>query len=150
MCQRLKKLYNLKVKEKTVLKLLREIDPSGVDGRCQYRLKRRNYSVPGPNFIWHADGHDKLKRYGFSIYGIIDGFSKKILLLEVSSTNKDPRVIGFFYYKLIEKLKYLPEIIRTDRGTEVGIMENAHITLRYNHNDSHAGVRVLLKERVYA
>ena len=28
--------------------------------------------VQGSNFIWHADGYDKLKSYGFAIHGCID------------------------------------------------------------------------------
>ena len=27
----------------------------------------------GPNFIWHMDGYDKLKPYGITIHGCIDG-----------------------------------------------------------------------------
>ena len=27
----------------------------------------------GPNFLWHINGYDKLKAYGFAIHGWIDG-----------------------------------------------------------------------------
>lgn len=26
-----------------------------------------------PNFLWHIDGYDELKPYGFAIHGCIDG-----------------------------------------------------------------------------
>ena len=26
-----------------------------------------------PNFVWHLDGYDKLKPYGFAIHACIDG-----------------------------------------------------------------------------
>ena len=29
--------------------------------------------MQGPNYIWHCDGNDKLKKYGFCIHGCIDG-----------------------------------------------------------------------------
>ena len=43
--------------------------------------------VPGPNFIWHIDGYDKLKPYGFCIHGAVDGYSRRILWLEVGPSN---------------------------------------------------------------
>ena len=45
------------------------VDPEGVEARRRKRLKRRVYSTKGSNQIWHADGHDKLKKYGFSFHG---------------------------------------------------------------------------------
>ena len=41
------------------------------------------YSVPGPGALWHSDGNDKLKRYGFPIHGAMDGYSRKLLWLKV-------------------------------------------------------------------
>ena len=31
------------------------------------------FMVQGPDFVWHLDGYDKLKPYGFPIHGCIDG-----------------------------------------------------------------------------
>ena len=28
----------------------------------------------GPNSVWHCDGMDELKPYGFAIHGCIDGY----------------------------------------------------------------------------
>lgn len=28
----------------------------------------------GPNFLWHVDGYDKLKQFGFAIHGAIVGY----------------------------------------------------------------------------
>lgn len=30
--------------------------------------------MQGPNYVWHLDGYDKLKPYGFAIHACIDGF----------------------------------------------------------------------------
>ena len=49
----------------------------------------------GPNFLWHLDGYDKLKQFGFAIHGCIDGFSRFIIWLESASTNNDPKVTGY-------------------------------------------------------
>jgi len=68
-------------------------DPEGVEQRRKHRLKRRVYQnkvlntillyryyttfciwfMQGPDFLWHIDGYDKLKPFGFPIHGCIDG-----------------------------------------------------------------------------
>ncbi|OXU16911.1 hypothetical protein TSAR_000877, partial [Trichomalopsis sarcophagae] len=70
--KRIRNVYKLKVRQKVVIRFLKELDPEGVEARSRYKLKRRVYEVPGPNYLWHADNHDKLKRFGFAIYGCID------------------------------------------------------------------------------
>ena len=32
-----------------------------------------SFLFQGPNFLWHIDGYDTLKAYGFAIHGCIDG-----------------------------------------------------------------------------
>ena len=32
--------------------------------------------MPGPKFVWHLDGYDKLKPSGFTIHGASDGYSR--------------------------------------------------------------------------
>ena len=46
--------------------------------------------------MWHLDGCDKLKRFGFAIHGVIDGCCR-ILWLNVGTTNNDPEVIANYY-----------------------------------------------------
>ena len=77
--------------------IIKTIDPEGVNRRRRRRLHRRSYVTQGPNYVWHIDGHDKLKPFGFSIHGCIDGFSRKLMWLEVGTTNKMPEVIAKFY-----------------------------------------------------
>ena len=72
------------IQRETVRLVLKELDPEGVDRRSRYRLQRREYFAKGPNYIWHLDGYDKLKPFGFCIHGSIDGYSRRRLLwLEV-------------------------------------------------------------------
>ena len=61
--------------------LVKELDPESVNLRRSGTLRRRIYHSPGPNFVWHVDGYDKLKPYGFPVHGCIDGYSRKILWL---------------------------------------------------------------------
>ena len=51
----------LAVRKEDVRLIFRELDPDGVAAKLSRRLERRTYTVPGPNFIWHLDGYDKLR-----------------------------------------------------------------------------------------
>lgn len=44
---------------------LRRVDPIGTEVRAlaNRTLRRRQYSVPAPNAMWHIDGNHKLIRY---------------------------------------------------------------------------------------
>jgi len=101
-----------------VMQRLKEIDPAGTADRKRKKLQRRLYNSPGPNFCWHIDGYDKLKPFGFPIHGCIDGFSRKIIWLEIVTSNNNPHIIADLYLKSMEKLEVMPKIVRSDNGTE--------------------------------
>lgn len=44
---------------------LRRVDPQGSYMRRLLHLRRRKYSVAGPQSLWHIDGNHKLTRSGF-------------------------------------------------------------------------------------
>ena len=105
--------------------ILREVDPDGCEERRRHRLKRRAYINPGPNFCWYMDGYDKLKPYGLPIHGCIDGFSRKMIWLKLSKSNNNPEVILKFYLDSVRILGGCPQKIRTDYGTENGLVAAA-------------------------
>ena len=74
MHQRLQNDRGLAVDHETVRQIVKGLDPEGVDFRSRRKLRRRKYFAKGPNFIWHTDGYDKLKPFGFCIHGAIDGY----------------------------------------------------------------------------
>ena len=61
--------------------LLATMDHEGTKTRKSRRLKRRIYLNKGPNYMWHADGYDKLKPYGISIHGCIDGYFEFLCII---------------------------------------------------------------------
>lgn len=144
MKQKLEKVYGLSVKNSTVLELIKILDPDGVAGRRRRGLRRRLYKNFGPNYVWHVDGHNKLNRFGFHIHGCIDGFSRKVLWLNVGTSNKDPRFVLNHYLKTVKKLKNIPTLLRSDRGTENSLIGPIHQALRYIHNDELSGLRSYL------
>lgn len=140
MWQCLVRTHGLHVYRDTVLRLMWIIDPEGMERRKAKRFTRRQYSCPGPNHVWHIDGYDKLKPFGFAIHGAIDGFSRKIMWLEVGASNNDPHVVAKNYLDCIEKLKYVPRIMRSDLGTENSVVKLLQAYFRPpQHNDPFAG-----------
>ena len=73
---------------------IRILCPYDVNQRRKRRLHRRAYIAPGPRFACHIDRYDKLKK--FAIHGCIDGYSRKLLWLEVGPTNNRPEVTALF------------------------------------------------------
>ena len=83
-------------------------------------IRRRSYNVPGPNYLWHADGNHKLIRYKLVIHAAVDGFSRLITYLNCANNNRAETVLSQFMNATLEF--GVPSRIRTDRGSEnVGI-----------------------------
>jgi hypothetical protein len=135
------------VTQKTTLEIMRLIDPEGIRLRGIHRLRRRMYTNNGPNFLVHVDGNDKLKPFGISIHGAIDGFSRRIIWLKAGFTNSDPRYIAGLYMDHVLNTMSVPRQVRHDAGTENGILVDLHIALRSSHQDSIEGLPVHLSGR---
>lgn len=132
------KLNGFKVKREHIRLLLKVIDPNGVDTRSRRRLKRRSYWSKGPNFCWHLDSYDKLKKYGLCINGCIDGYTRKLVWLMVGRSNNDPKVIGRYYLDAVTNHGGFPVFMRGDMGTEnslIAAMQNLFSRNEaYEHN----------------
>lgn len=110
------------------------------------RIRRRGYSVPGPNFLWHHDGHHRefciplhfsksfikialgLIRWGIVIHGFIDGYSRMITGMRASNNNRGQTVLSLF---ISAAQRYgIPSRLRGDHGVEniwvAAFMEHAH------------------------
>ena len=110
--------YNLNVPKEAVRLALLEVDPQGVEGRRRKTITRRSYYTDGPGDVYHIDGNDKLKKWGFAIHGGIDGFSRKIIWLVVATTNNDPLVVSNLFLNCVKQYGAAPRLLRMDNGTE--------------------------------
>ncbi|KAF5892642.1 uncharacterized protein DAT39_017649, partial [Clarias magur] len=77
---------------------------------------RRSYFVQSPLSLVHIDTNHKLIRYNIIIFGGIDGFSRKIMYLELATNNRSSTALSFF-------LQFLhrhgwPSRVRGDEGVE--------------------------------
>lgn len=105
--------------------------------RKRRKLHRRRYFSPGPHFVWHIDGYDKIKPFGFGISGCIDGFSRRILWLNVYKTNNDPKVIAGYFVETIAEMSGCPSFVRGDRGTENTLVKELQQILMGNRRNGH-------------
>ena len=78
--------YGVNVTKEDVRKALKSVDPDGVNKRKSKTIVRREYLSSRPGSIYHIDGNDKLKSWGFCIHGCVNGFSRKLLWLVLRNT----------------------------------------------------------------
>ncbi|KAG0150549.1 hypothetical protein CROQUDRAFT_38047 [Cronartium quercuum f. sp. fusiforme G11] len=109
--------HHLKVSRSTVASMMRKLYPEGLEKRQRRKLHHRLYDVPGPNFVWAMDVHDKLKPFGICIYGTIDAWSRKVLKLHVATNNHDLRRIGVQFLRTVEQMGVCPQKVITDNST---------------------------------
>ena len=69
------KSIGIRAQQQRLAKALAKVDPINSQIRWASLIRRRKYKVPGPNSLWHCDGHHSLLHWGFVIHGGIDGFS---------------------------------------------------------------------------
>ncbi|XP_073254905.1 uncharacterized protein [Porites lutea] len=150
MWQRLVVDHKLSVSKEFVRNALRIMDPEGVQRRSRHRLQRRQYHAKGPNFIWHLDGYDKLKPYGFCIHGCIDGYSRQIMWLEVGRTNNHPGVVASYFINCVQNVGGTASVIRGDMGTENVRIAAIQRYLRHELGDSWSGEKSFLYGRSVA
>ena len=118
-----------------VAQIMKELDPVGVDARQRKTLRCRLYYSKGPKWVWHLDGYDKLKPFGFQIHGCIDGYSRRVLWLNLLKSNKDPKEVCNLFVNYLTVIKGVPRKIVADRGTENVFIAGSQRFLRRNHED---------------
>lgn len=135
--QKLRSEYDIRVPRHLVCNVMAEIDPDGLEAR-QVHKKIKKPKVPftskGPMWLISVDGHDKLCghqnwTFPLGVYGFIDTFSKKMLSLSVVHSNSDPLITGKLYLDLLYGTKFMPCMIRMDKGTETGPLATMHVYL---------------------
>jgi hypothetical protein len=90
----------------TVGDIQRQLDPEAAAMRSPLarKLQRVPLTSAGPNEVWCCDGHDKLCRFGFAIWGVRDKFSRKWLGLWVLPNNRIGVVVAYLWLSLVRDL----------------------------------------------
>lgn len=111
--------------------MLHILNPNAILRR-KVRLQSRKgeYIVPGPDFIWSIDGHDKLAPFGIQIYACVDAYSRCIIWIYVGISNRTSHSVVQQYLRTCCTLGYCPKFFRADRGTELPLVAEAHFAFR--------------------
>jgi hypothetical protein len=113
-----------------LFKIYKELNPEGVARRGRDAQNRKGeYIVPGPNWIWSIDGHEKLKPYGIEIYACIDAYSRYVIWIYVGISAGTAVSVFWQYMTAIDAAGIRPESIRSDCGNETAMVAYAHYML---------------------
>ena len=91
-----------------------------------FRRKKGQFLVPGPNYQWCIDGHDKLKAYGFEIYAAIDAYSRNIIWFYVGHSATTALSVLKQYLAACGAYGIRPWYLQADRGRETPLVAAAH------------------------
>ncbi len=136
--------HNLNVPKYAVHAMMYFVDPAGLEDRNpavkKHKRVKGSFTTKGPNWVFSLDGHAKLMGYQKStftlaIYGCIDTASRKIMFLNIWTSNSDPKLVGKWYFEFLLENKFMPAKIPIDKRTETGEMATIHPFLRESHGD---------------
>ena len=80
------------------------------------KRERQEFQIQVPNRVLSIDGHDKLSRFGFEIYGAIDAYSHYIMWYYVDISNRTAVSVNEQYLQLLRTTLHMPKLIRSDKG----------------------------------
>ncbi|KAF7324086.1 Integrase catalytic domain-containing protein [Mycena kentingensis (nom. inval.)] len=96
---------------------LRRVDYIGAITRWHQAIKRRVYKVRGANALWHHDGNEKLRPWGFYVHGCVDGHSRLIIYLFCCDNKRSSTVEDVFMREGVGVYGW-PSRVRGDYGKE--------------------------------
>lgn len=105
----------INVRRRRIRNAIHDLDPSAKTRKAP-AIRRRVYSVPYPNYLWHLDGNHKLIRWKFVVHHSIDGFSRLVTFCRCSTKNKAETL--FLAFKEAVGRYGRPQRIRSDLGGE--------------------------------
>ena len=106
----------VKVPRERLRAAIHHVDHTNTVARRSSVIRRRIYTTPHPNFVWHLDGNHKMIRWRLVIHAGVDGFSRLITYIKCANNNSADTVLQEF--KNGVAIYGLPCSVRTDCGGE--------------------------------
>ena len=97
------------VDRKSVHVTLKSLNLEGVAFRHSHQFHKQKRGVQGPNALWHIDGSNELKSFGFSIHGCITAQKMKFSIKDYFSKYEQIRrkLVTFTQETLNGKIHFL-------------------------------------------
>ena len=126
-----------------IRRCLRRLDPTAYRARAAVAAKTKyQYDVAGPRSLGHADAHEKLaENWGIWVHILVDGYSRYIVYLEVT-TDKKAATVGKIFRDACDALDPPGWFsrVRWDKGSENAIaMEEQILRMGPNRGAALAG-----------
>ncbi len=134
------------VQRRRVRESVLRICPLSAIVRWQQTISRRSYWVPGPNSLWHIDGHHSLIRWRFVVHGCVDGFSRMVPYLSCCTDNRATTVLQLFRQATLEF--GTPSRVRSDRGGENTLVCHFMVSQRGPGRGSHIAGSSVHNQRI--
>ncbi|KAG0635221.1 hypothetical protein HOY80DRAFT_1094511, partial [Tuber brumale] len=116
---------------------LQVLDPQGVaehEKAVGISRNRKEFYIQSPNRVLSIDGHDKLSRFGFEIYGAIDAYSRYLVWCYIGISNRTAVSVNKQYLRFVRNTMHIAQVVRSDKGTETVLLAESHLLLRHaNH-----------------
>ncbi|KAG0644315.1 hypothetical protein HOY80DRAFT_878747, partial [Tuber brumale] len=125
------------VSQHQVWNALQVLDLQGIEtqGKAIGKSRsRKEFYIQGPNRVISIDGHDKLSRFGFEIYGAIDAYSHYVVWCYVGISNRTAISVNKQYLCFVRSTLHIPQVIRSDKGTETVLLAESHLLLRRSNH----------------
>lgn len=106
----------IKVPRAKLRSAIHRVDSINTTSRQTSVIRRRVYSTPCPNAVWHVDGNHKMIRWRMIIHAGVDGFSRLITFIRCANNNLASTVLESFLQGV--STYGLPEAVRSDHGGE--------------------------------
>ncbi len=136
----------IRVPRRRLEDVLQRLDPIRWSTRWHEVIRRRTYRVPGPNSLWHVDGHHSLVRWRLVIHGGIDGISRLVVFLHCSTNNLSTTVFQLFEEAI--RVFGVPSHVRSDKGGENVLVCRFMISYRGVGRGSHIDGASTYKQRI--
>lgn len=121
----------------SLFSIVKRLDPKGLELCAADRNRRKGeYIVPGPDYIWSIDGHEKLSPFGFEIYAAIDAYSRCIIWIYVGVQGRVSLSIVQQFLRVVLEKGFIPYIVRSDRGKETPLAAEVHFALARTMQDN--------------
>ena len=106
----------IKVQREKLRAAIHRVDHTNTVNRHSSVIRRRVYTTPHPNAVWHLDGNHKMIRWRLVIHAGVDGFSRLITYIRCANNNLASTVLQEFLKGI--SIYGIPYSVRTDCGGE--------------------------------
>ncbi|KAG6893435.1 hypothetical protein C0992_009979, partial [Termitomyces sp. T32_za158] len=115
-----------------VRETMRMHDPHGFEKRnpSARKIVRHPKAPLGIHERWSCDGHDKLYKIGFPIYGFVDEATGFWLYADIAPSNRHNLIIGYLFLCCVEEHGGIPIQLCTDCGSETTLLYGLQNALR--------------------